>query len=163
VTGETTNFALAQLVPQKRPMTVRDLLRHTSGLIYPPQYASTRIHGLYGAKVVFTRNTTLADFVASLGKVPLAHQPGEVWEYSWGVDVLARVVEVASGQPFDRFLQGRIFGPLHIVCAISDAEFYVDGGDHTRIAFVSDHSGKITGAVLNPGRGEIKGFRIDQY
>jgi CubicO group peptidase (beta-lactamase class C family) len=121
VTGETTNFALAQLVPQKRPMTVRDLLRHTSGLIYPPQFASTRIHGLYGAKVVFTRNTNQADFVASLGKVPLAHQPGEVWEYSWGVDVLARVVEVASGQPFDRFLQGRLFGLLHMI----DTGFYV--------------------------------------
>jgi Beta-lactamase/PDZ domain len=100
---------------------VRDLLRHTSGLIYPPQFASTRIHRLYGEKVVFTRDTTLADFVASLGKVPLAHQPGEVWEYSWGVDVLARVVEVVSGQAFDQFLQGRIFGPLHMI----DTGFYV--------------------------------------
>lgn len=72
--GET-RFALA---PQKRLMTVRDLLRHTSGLIYPSQFLDTKIHRLYGEKVVFTRNTTLADFVASLGKVPLAHQPGEV-------------------------------------------------------------------------------------
>ena len=116
-TGET-KFALA---PPKRPMTVRDLLRHTSGLIYAPQFGFTRIHRLYGERVVFTRNTTLADFVASLGKVPLAHQPGEVWEYSWGVDVLARVVEVASGQPFDQFLQGRIFEPLHMI----DTGFYV--------------------------------------
>jgi CubicO group peptidase (beta-lactamase class C family) len=115
--GET-KLALA---PQKHPMTVRDLLRHTSGLIYPPQFSDSRIHRLYGEKVVFTRDTTLADFVASLGKVPLAHQPGEVWEYSWGVDVLARVVEVASGQPFDQFLQGRIFGPLHMI----DTGFYV--------------------------------------
>jgi CubicO group peptidase (beta-lactamase class C family) len=44
VTGETTNFMLAQLVPQKHPMTVRDLLRHTSGLVYPPQYDRTVIH-----------------------------------------------------------------------------------------------------------------------
>jgi CubicO group peptidase (beta-lactamase class C family) len=114
VTGEV-KFAL---VPPKRLMTVRDLLRHTSGLIYPPQFASTRIHRLYGEKVVFSRNATLADFVASLGKLPLAHQPGEVWEYSLGVDVLARVVEVASGQPFDQFLQGRIFGPLHMMDTI---------------------------------------------
>jgi CubicO group peptidase (beta-lactamase class C family) len=64
-------------------MTVRDLLRHTSGLVYPPQYDPTVIHRLYGARAVFTRNTTLAEFVASLGKLPLAHQPGEVWEYSW--------------------------------------------------------------------------------
>jgi CubicO group peptidase (beta-lactamase class C family) len=121
VTGETTNFALAQLVPQKHLMTVRDLLRHTSGLVYAPQYSSTAIHRLYGDKAVFTRNTALAEFVASLGKLPLAHQPGEVWEYSWGVDVLARVVEVASGQPFDQFLQSRIFGPLHMI----DTGFYV--------------------------------------
>ena len=47
--------------------------------------------------------------------LPLPHQPGEVWEYSWGVDVLARVVEVVSGQPFDQFLQSRLFAPLHMV------------------------------------------------
>jgi CubicO group peptidase (beta-lactamase class C family) len=114
-TGET-KFVLAQ---QSRPMIVRDLLRHTSGLIY--ESPSTRIHRLYGEKVVFTRDTTLAHFVASLGNVPLAHQPGEVWEYSWGVDVLARVIEVASGLPFDQFLQMRIFDPLHMV----DTGFYV--------------------------------------
>jgi CubicO group peptidase (beta-lactamase class C family) len=70
---------------------------------------------------VFTRDTTLADFGASLGKLPLVHQPGEVWEYSWSVDVLARVVEVGSGQPFDEYLQARIFGPLHMI----DTGFYV--------------------------------------
>lgn len=105
---------------QKRPMTVRDLLRHTSGLIYPPQYISSPVHRLY-SKAVFKRNTTLADFVTSLGKLPLAHQPGEVWEYSWGVDVLARIVEVQSGQSFDQFLENRIFPPLHMV----DTGFYV--------------------------------------
>jgi hypothetical protein len=44
---------------------------------------------------------------------------------------------------------------------ISVVEFYVDGGDHTRIAFIGDRSGKITGAILNPGPREIKGLRID--
>src|SRR5204863_8512338 len=106
--------------PPKRPMTVRDLLRHTSGLVYPPQYVDAPINRLY-AKAAFERDKTLADFVASLAGLPLAHQPGEVWEYSWGVDVLARVVEVASGQPFDRFLESRIFQPLHMV----DTGFYV--------------------------------------
>jgi len=128
-TDPLTGTARTVLAPQKHAMTVRDLLRHTSGLIYPPQFISTSIHRLYGEKVVFTRNTTLADFVASLGKVPLAHQPGEVWEYSWGVDVLARVVEVASGQPFDQFLQGRIFGPLHMI----DTGFYVPESKLSRL------------------------------
>jgi CubicO group peptidase (beta-lactamase class C family) len=108
------------LEPPKRLMTVRDLLRHTSGLVYPPQFTNTAINRLY-RKAVFERDKTLADFVASLADLPLAHQPGEVWEYSWSVDVLARVVEVASGLPFDQFLQDRIFGPLHMV----DTGFYV--------------------------------------
>jgi CubicO group peptidase (beta-lactamase class C family) len=104
----------------KRAMTVRDLFRHISGLIYPPQYFDSPIHRLYN-KAVFRRDRTLADFVTSLGKLPLAHQPGEVWEYSWGVDVLARIVEVQSGQSFAEYLQNRIFRPLHMV----DTGFYV--------------------------------------
>jgi CubicO group peptidase (beta-lactamase class C family) len=108
------------LEPPKRLMTIRDLLRHTSGLVYPPQFSNTAINRLYN-KAVFEPDKTLADFVASLADLPLAHQPGEVWEYSWGVDVLARVVEVASGLPFDQFLQDRIFGPLHMV----DTGFHV--------------------------------------
>jgi CubicO group peptidase (beta-lactamase class C family) len=108
------------LEPPKRLMTIRDLLRHTSGLVYPPQFSNTAINRLYN-KAAFERDNTLADFVASLADLPLAHQPGEVWEYSWGVDVLARVVEVASGLPFDQFLQDRIFGPLQMI----DTGFYV--------------------------------------
>jgi CubicO group peptidase (beta-lactamase class C family) len=110
-----------------RAMTVRDLLRHTSGLIYPemdfadPGPASEAIHALYNSKPIFESDGTLADFVAGLATFPLAHQPGEVWEYSWGVDVLARVVELASGKPFDTFLQTRIFDPLKMV----DTGFFV--------------------------------------
>ena len=109
-----------ELEPPKRPMTVRDLLRHTSGLIYPPQFNDSAVNRLY-YNARFSRDGTLADFVASLAPLPLAHQPGEVWEYSWGVDVLARVVEVASGLRFDEFLQSRIFDPLRMV----DTGFYV--------------------------------------
>jgi CubicO group peptidase (beta-lactamase class C family) len=104
----------------KRPMTVRDLLRHTSGLVYPPQFNDFAVNRLYN-NANFSRDGTLADFVASLAPLPLAHQPGEVWEYSWGVDVLARVVEVASGLRFDEFLQSRVFDPLRMV----DTGFYV--------------------------------------
>jgi CubicO group peptidase (beta-lactamase class C family) len=129
VATEETGTTELVLAPPRRPMTVRDLLRHTSGLIYPPQYIDSKIHRLYGEKALFTRDTTLAEFVASLGKLPLAHQPGEVWEYSWGVDVLARVVEVASGQPFDQYLQARIFGPLHMV----DTGFYVPEAKLSRL------------------------------
>jgi len=115
-----------------RPMTVRDLLRHTSGIVDPEldfafperglaEGASERgiriIHWLYKRTdaIHYRRDTSLADFVASLAHLPLAHEPGEAWEYGWSSDVLARVVEVASGQSFDRFLQSRIFTPLHMV------------------------------------------------
>jgi len=120
------------LDPQKRPMTIRDLLRHTSGLIYPeldfafPERgladaaAEARIrhlHTLYSwlDATAYFRDTTIADFVSALARLPLAHQPGEVHEYGLSADVLGRVVEVASGEPLDQFLQNRIFTPLHMV------------------------------------------------
>jgi CubicO group peptidase (beta-lactamase class C family) len=127
-TDAATGKTEIALEPPKRPMTVRDLLRHTSGLVYPPQYLNSPVNQLY-AKAEFARDKTLADFVASLANLPLAHQPGEVWEYSWGVDVLARVVEVASGQSFDAFLDGRIFKPLHMI----DTGFYVPAAKLSRL------------------------------
>src|ERR1700730_12415497 len=105
----------------KRAMTIRDLLRNTSGLVYAgpdyadPGFGNAAIHALYGAKAPFRRDRPLAAFVASLGALPLLHQPGEVWEYSLGFDVLGRVIEVVSGQTFDQFLQSRLFAPLHMV------------------------------------------------
>ena len=98
----------------KRPMQVIDLLRHTSGLTYPEE-GDDALHRAYRSVTTFRRDRTLADFVTALASVPLVHQPGEVWEYSWGVDVLARVIEVASGEPFDRFLEMRLFKPLRMV------------------------------------------------
>jgi CubicO group peptidase (beta-lactamase class C family) len=71
-------------IPPERPMTVRDLLRHTSGLVYPPQYIDAPINRLY-RQAHFGGDNSLAKFVASLVDLPLAHQPGKVWEYSWGV------------------------------------------------------------------------------
>jgi CubicO group peptidase (beta-lactamase class C family) len=100
--------------PPKRPMQVIDLLRHTSGLTYPEEGTDT-LHRAYGKVGTFKRDRTLADFVAGLAVVPLLHEPGEVWEYSWGVDVLARVIEVVSGQTFDKFLKSRLFEPLRMV------------------------------------------------
>jgi CubicO group peptidase (beta-lactamase class C family) len=117
----TGDAILLELEPAKRAMTIRDLLRNTSGLVYAspdyadPGFGNTAIHVLYGVKAPFRRDKPIADFVASLGTLPLLHQPGEVWEYSIGYDVLGRVIEVVSGQPFDRFLQNRLFAPLHMV------------------------------------------------
>jgi CubicO group peptidase (beta-lactamase class C family) len=105
--------------PPKRPMQVIDLLRHTAGLTYPEEGSSPE-HRLYD-HVSFRRDRTLADFVSNLSSKPLLHEPGEVWEYSFGVDVLGRVVEVASGQRLDEFLEARLFKPLGMV----DTGFFV--------------------------------------
>jgi CubicO group peptidase (beta-lactamase class C family) len=117
--------------PQKRPMIVEDLLRHTSGLVYG--VGGTRVeqlyHSLYGANGVYHRDKTLADFVSGLARLPLAHQPGEVWDYGLSIDVLSRVIEVASGQPFDQFLETRLFGPLNMV----DTGFYVPEAKLSRL------------------------------
>ena len=122
-TGDPILQDLARRIfePAKRTMTIRDLLRNTSGLVYgmgdyaDPGFGNAAVHLLYGAKAPLRRDKPLADFVASLGALPLLHQPGEVWEYSIGYDVLGRVIEVVSGQTFDRFLQSRLFAPLHMV------------------------------------------------
>src|SRR4030088_1203808 len=132
---ETTDPVSGQgkltLEPQKRPMTVGDLLRHTAGLVYG--VGETKVerlyHSLYGATGVYRRDKTLADFISGLAKLPLAHQPGEVWDYGISVDVLARVIEVASGQPFDQFLETRLFQPLDMV----DTGFHVPEAKLSRL------------------------------
>ena len=134
----TGDAILLELEPAKRAMTIRDLLRNTSGLVYAgpdyadPGFGNAAIHALYGAKAPFRRDKPIAPFVASLGTLPLLHQPGEVWEYSVGFDVLGRVIEVVSGQPFDQFLQSRLFAPLRMV----DTGFYVPEDKLARLVAV---------------------------
>lgn len=106
-TGET----VLVMEPQKRPMMVQDLLRHTAGLVYG-QFGDGLIHKAYRAANVSDRNQTLEEMVTKLSKLPLAHQPGEVWEYSMAVDVLGRIVEVVSGTTLDRFVEERVTKPL---------------------------------------------------
>jgi CubicO group peptidase (beta-lactamase class C family) len=98
-------------VPVDREMTVRDLMRHTSGLSYG-FLGESAVDRLYRANHIGERGDTLAELVRKLGKLPLGDQPGKHFNYSYSTDVLARVVEVAGGKPFDEFLQERIFGPL---------------------------------------------------
>jgi CubicO group peptidase (beta-lactamase class C family) len=116
--------------PQTRPMTVQDLLRHTSGLVYPPPIGNGPVSDAYKDANVLDRNTTLAEMVTKLSKLPLAHQPGEVWEYGVSVDVLGRVIEVVSGMDLDRFIEERITKPL----GMSSTGFYVGEADRDRLA-----------------------------
>ncbi len=112
-----------------RPMTVQDLLRHTSGLVYGP-FGNTLVHQEYNKANLFDPGQTLAEFVTKISKLPLAHQPGTVWEYGMSVDVLGRIVEVVSGQPFDRFLEERITKPLKM----PDTAFYLSPAQAPRVA-----------------------------
>ncbi|BBK42549.1 serine hydrolase [Allostella vacuolata] len=99
------------LEPQRRPMTVQDLLRHTSGLTYGAAGANPLKQAYVDAKVG-NRDDTNAELVTKLSKLALLFQPGTTWEYSVSTDVLGRIVEVVSGMPLDRFVEQRILKPL---------------------------------------------------
>ncbi|HTR83413.1 MAG TPA: serine hydrolase domain-containing protein [Reyranella sp.] len=100
------------LVPQIRPMTVQDLLRHTSGLTYGDATSLNRVKQSYVAMKVAVPDQTNAQMVEKLSKLALLYQPGTHWEYSMSMDVLGRVIEVASGLPLDKFIEERITKPL---------------------------------------------------
>jgi CubicO group peptidase (beta-lactamase class C family) len=103
----------SDLVPASHAITIQDLLTHTSGLLSGGGGAG--IGQAQGAfDYLHVTGDTLATAVPRLGGIPLDFQPGTKWAYSAraGFDILARVVEVVSGQTFDRFLKQRIFDPL---------------------------------------------------
>jgi CubicO group peptidase (beta-lactamase class C family) len=98
-------------VPPRRPITVRDLLRHTSGLTYG-FFGETAVDSLYRKAQVDAQSSDLADLTARLAGLPLIGHPGEVWNYGYSTDVLGRIVEVASGRSLAEFFAERIFKPL---------------------------------------------------
>ena len=110
-----------ELVPQARPMTVHDLLRHTSGLTYG-FFGSSLVKKAYvDAGVGISGDFTTAEFAEKLAALPLHYQPGSTWDYSYSTDVLGRVLEVATGESLSSLLGRRLFGPL----GMRDTSFYV--------------------------------------
>src|SRR5580692_9787366 len=118
----------ADHVAPKRPMTVQDLMRHTSGLTYG-LFGNSAIDQMYRQANIFN-SKSLAEMVKTVAGMPLLHQPGEVWEYSVSTDVLGRVVEVAGGMDLDTFIQERVTGPLKM----NDTGFWVKPADISRLA-----------------------------
>jgi CubicO group peptidase (beta-lactamase class C family) len=118
-----------ELVDAERPITIQDLLRHTSGLTYEFR-GSGPVHKMYTAAKIYSRNQSNADQVAALGKLPLLHQPGTKWEYSRSTDVLGRLIEVLSGLTLGEYLHRRLFAPLGMI----DTAFYVPAQEHGRLA-----------------------------
>jgi len=125
------NGAQPYTIPATREITIRDLLRHTSGLTYNwnadlgPLYKQANV-----ASGLLPYEGTIADSVARLAKLPLLFSPGERWEYSLSVDVLGRLVEVVSGMPFDEFLRTHIFEPL----GMKDTYFFIPDNKMDRLA-----------------------------
>src|SRR6266487_3482270 len=125
------------LVPQERQMTVQDLLRHTSGLAYgeitqnaPVKDGLERI-GVFRKDMDYeARNVAPAEQIEKMATVPLAFQPGTIWNYSLSVDMLGRVVERASGKRLADFLEARLFKPLKM----KDSGFWVPAGKMPRLA-----------------------------
>ncbi len=129
-----------ELVAAKRPITIQDLLRHTSGLTYAFT-GNSAVQRLYvesrlfttdpgNAKEFLTRDLSTAEFIVELARLPLINQPGTSWDYSHSTDVIGRVVEIVSGQSLGAFLQDRILGPL----GMRDTGFFVPADKHDRLA-----------------------------
>ena len=133
----------------RSPITIQDLLRHTSGLTYEFR-GDTPVHKAYTqARIarLMQSNIEQADALAGL---PLLHQPGTTWEYSRSTDVLGRLVEVVSGQTLGRFLAERVLTPL----GMADTGFSVPDKEQGRIAeaFAKDPEGGAAVALLEVRR-----------
>jgi CubicO group peptidase (beta-lactamase class C family) len=120
-------------IPATRPITIRDLLRHTSGLTYQwntvlgPAYVRANV-----ASGLLPYDGTIEDSVRRLAALPLLFNPGDRWEYGLSADVLGRVIEVVTGMPLDEFFRRRIFIPL----AMKDTYFYPPENKLDRLATV---------------------------
>jgi len=124
-----------KLVPAKRPITIRHLLSHTSGLTYgfwgQPYVSNFYVENKVSDGLSITEGT-IAEGVKRLAKCPLLFHPGEGWEYGLNSDVLGYLVEVVSGMPFDKFLQENLFKPLKM----KDTFFFVPDEKVSRLAAV---------------------------
>ncbi|HTD04621.1 serine hydrolase domain-containing protein [Undibacterium sp.] len=121
--------AVLKLEAARQEMTIQDLLRHTSGLTYGI-FGESLVKDCYRANRVDAADISNAELVRRLATVPLAYQPGTVWEYSRSTDVLGALIERISGLTLDVFLEQRIFAPLKM----PDTGFWVPQTAQHRIA-----------------------------
>ncbi len=117
------------LRPPKRPMMIRDVLTHTSGLTYG-FLAETPVGALYHGRRISDAGATLAEAIDDLAELPLAFDPGAHWRYSVGIDVAARLIEAISGAKLADFLAERLFQPL----GMADTGFSVPEAKRGRLA-----------------------------
>ena len=128
---DAAGAATLELVPAKAPITVQDLMRHSSGFTYG-FFGKSMVKTLYLEADLGNADMTNADLVERIAKLPLAYQPGTTWEYSHSTDVLGRLVEVVSGRTLYQFEKSRLLDPL----GMPDTSFYVS--DPVRQARVAE-------------------------
>ncbi|WP_316214758.1 MULTISPECIES: serine hydrolase [unclassified Bradyrhizobium] len=127
--GVETGSGELELVPLERPITIQDLLRHTSGIAY--EHTGTGpVHQLYQQSRVRSRKITNAEHASIVAGLPLICQPGAGFNYSRSTDILGRVIEVVSGKPLGSLLAERILGPL----GMADTGFYTEQHNAGRLA-----------------------------
>ena len=118
------------LEPLNRPITIEDLLRHTSGLTYG-FYGDTAVRKLYARADLFRGDVDNAEFAERLAALPLAEQPGTRWDYGHSTDILGRVIEAVSGQRLFQFEKQHLLDPLEM----TDTTFHVaDAAVRPRLA-----------------------------
>jgi CubicO group peptidase (beta-lactamase class C family) len=119
---------------------LHDLLRHTSGIVYAQFTRTEYIRDAYTKAKVNWFGVTPTEQLEALGKVPLARQPGTMWEYGLSTDVVGRVIETVTGAPLSRVLDDRIFRPLRM----TDTGFLVPANKVSRLAqpLATDRDGK---------------------
>ena len=139
-----------EVAPLERPITIYDLLTHTSGLGYGLD-PITPVEALYMGEKLMRTDESMAEKIPRIAQIPLNHQPGLRYTYSMGIDVLGHLIELISGLALDEFLHRRIFEPLGMV----DTGFYVPAGKRARLAslYTSDpQSGLVDMAALDPAQ-----------
>ncbi len=120
--------------PPRRPVTIRDITRHTAGFYGSADSGPAALGELYQAADPGNSSNTLAQEARILGSLPLLYQPGSRWLYGPSVDVQARLVERLSGLPFDRYLQQHIFTPL----GMTSTRYVLQSSDRPRLAALYD-------------------------
>ena len=119
-----------ELVPLNRPITVEDLMQQTSGITYG-FYGDSLVRRAYRDANIYAGDFDNAEFAERVARLPLAEQPGTLWDYGHSTDILGRIIEVASGQALFEFEKENLLNPL----GMTDTSFYVvDPQKHSQIA-----------------------------
>ena len=155
VAGEDGSY---EVMPAKRPITIRDLLTHTSGVGYGGGVAADRweeagIQGWYFAD----RDEPILETVNRMAALPFEAQPGEKFVYGYNTDILGALIEVVSGQPLDQFLKERILDPLQM----EDTHFYLPASKKDRLATVYSATREGLERAPDPGSMVGQGAYVD--